>query len=78
MDAFALSARESVEVRIVLLDPYPMLYETPLREIPLVGKFRATVRYFRSKGEYDKSIKKQSQQGEEAVSPAVTILPRSR
>jgi len=75
-DVFPLLGGGSIEVRIDLLDPYPKIYETPARYIALVGKFRATVRYFHSQAESEKIRKERTYRWPEASSSAVTISQR--
>jgi hypothetical protein len=75
-DVFPLQAGGSTEVRIDLPDPYPKIYETPARYIPLVGRFRATVRYFHSQAEWEKIRKERTRRWLEARSSSVTIPQR--
>jgi hypothetical protein len=49
---FRLRPGDKIRSRVILANPYPDLRHVPVRSIPLVGRFRATVRYFRNEKEW--------------------------
>jgi hypothetical protein len=76
---FRLSPGEHADIRIALPDPYPKIYETPMRKIPLLGRFRASIRYFATEGDWNEFTTKHRRQGAvEVTSPAITIPQKSR
>lgn len=54
---FPLLPGETVRKRIAVSDPYADPYQVPPRPVPLVGKARATVRYFQSEEQWRTLLK---------------------
>lgn len=67
---FPLLPHQQMEARITLADPYP---DYTGRDVPIVGRFRATVRYFRSREAWENRMKLPLQHIEEAESVPVTV-----